>query len=211
MIHAMGLLSFVVLGALAEERCRPFDRERAGFMIGEGAAILVLESAEHARKRGKGARAQFLGAGTSADAWNVTAPHPEGAGARMAMERALRDAGLESSAIDYVNAHGTGTPLGDRAEASAICGVFGPNTRVASIKGSLGHCIAAAGAIEAVASIASIELGFVPGTFGLQQIDPACPIQAETEPLFVPTQRVLSNSFGFGGQNCSLVFGRVNA
>ena len=211
MIHPMGLLSFVVLGALAEERCRPFDRCRSGFMIGEGAAILVLENAEHARKRGRSARAKFLGAGTSADAWNVTAPHPDGAGARMAMERALRDANVKPSAIDYVNAHGTGTPLGDRAEASAICSVFGPDTRVSSIKGSLGHCIAAAGAIEAAASIASIEYGFIPGTYGLQNIDAACPIRAQAEPSTVQTNLVLSNSFGFGGQNCSLVFGRADA
>jgi 3-oxoacyl-[acyl-carrier-protein] synthase II len=210
MIHPMGLLSFVVLGALAEEHCRPFDRERSGFMIGEGAAILVLESVEHAQSRGARSRARLLGAGTSADAWNATAPHPEGEGAERSMRRALRDAELRPEQVDHVNAHGTGTPLGDRAEARAIARVLGPDARVSSVKGSIGHCIAAAGALEAAVCIGSLERGFLPGTLGLRDPDPDCPIRALASPVFEAPAVVLSNSFGFGGQNCTLALGRAH-
>jgi 3-oxoacyl-[acyl-carrier-protein] synthase II len=211
MIHPMGLLSFVVLGALAESRCRPFDRARSGFMIGEGAAILVLESSEFARQRGARSRARVLGAGTSADAWNATAPHPEGHGAALAMSRALQDAHIEPIQVDHVNAHGTGTPLGDRAEAMAIARVLGSDTCVSSVKGSIGHCIAAAGALETVISVASLERGFLPGTLGLEMVDEACPVRVLREPLAEAPRVVMSNSFGFGGQNCSLVLGTANA
>jgi 3-oxoacyl-[acyl-carrier-protein] synthase II len=210
MIHPMGLLSFVVLGALAENRCRPFDRDRSGFMIGEGSAILVLESSEHARSRGARSRARLLGAGTSADAWNVTAPHPDGAGAERAMARALKDAQLHPDQVDHVNAHGTGTPLGDRAESFAIARLLGAKTRVSSVKGSIGHCIAAAGALEAAVSIASLERGFLPGTQGLQDPDPDCPIQALPANVDDAPKVVLSNSFGFGGQNCTLALGSAH-
>ncbi|MGB0641535.1 MAG: beta-ketoacyl-[acyl-carrier-protein] synthase family protein, partial [Myxococcota bacterium] len=119
MLHPFGLLSFVVLGALSATSCRPFDRNRDGFLIGEGAAMLVLETANHAKARGARIRARLLGAGTSADGYNATAPHPEGAGAEKAMRGALQDAGIEPSQIDYVNAHATGTPVGDIAESTA--------------------------------------------------------------------------------------------
>ena len=211
MVHPLGMLSFIVLGALSPTGCRPFDRTRDGFMIGEGAAIFVLESAERAAARGARVRARVLGAGTSADSWNVTAPHPEGAGAELAMRRALRDAGLEPHQVDYVNAHGTGTPLGDAAEAAAIGRVLGPGAPVSSIKGAVGHTIAAAGALEAAACIAALEGGFLPGTVGLEQPDPSLPVRAIARPEDADVRVTLSNSFGFGGQNCALVLGHSTA
>lgn len=205
MLHPFGLLSFVVLGALSSTSCRPFDRNRDGFLIGEGAAMLVLETASHANARGARVRAQLLGAGTSADGYNATAPHPEGAGAEKAMRGALRDAGIQPGQIDYVNAHATGTPVGDIAESAAISRLIG-SVPVSSIKGAVGHTIAAAGAIEAAACIAALEGGWMPGTVGLQNIDPACPVSALQKSMPNAPSVVLSNSFGFGGQNAALVF-----
>ncbi len=210
MVHPLGLLSFVVLGALSPTGCRPFDRGRDGFVIGEGAALFVLEGEDHARARGARIRARVLGAGTSVDAYNVTAPHPAGAGAELAMRRALRDAGLSAGDVDYVNAHGTGTPLGDSAECAAIDRVFGGAVAVSSIKGAVGHTIAAAGAIEAAACVAALERGFLPGTAGLEEPDPGLSGRLLTRPVDEAPAIVLSNSFGFGGQNCALLLGRAD-
>jgi len=208
MIHPLGMLSFVVLGALSPTLCRPFDPSRDGFMIGEGAGMLVLERASAAAARGVAPLAVLAGVGSSVDAWNATAPHPEGAGAALSMQRALRDAGLAPEAIAYVNCHGTGTPLGDRAECSAITRIFGPRAvPVSTIKGALGHTIAAAGAVEAVVSVLAIQHGFLPGTVGHGSLDPDLPVDVVTSVRRHAPAFVMSNSFGFGGQNCSLVFG----
>ena len=209
MAHPMGMLSFVVLGALSPTRCRPFDVRRDGFMLGEGSAVLILERAEDAQKRGVTPYARLCGAGSSIDAWNVTAPHPKGAGAERSMLNALRDAGLHHTDIDYINAHGTGTPLGDIAESSAISRVFGSQTPVSSIKGALGHCIAAAGAIEAVVCIAALQKQFAPGTFGLEE-EENFEINVVKSAQLISISYTLSNSFGFGGQNSSLIFGAIN-
>lgn len=203
MIHPVGLLSFVVLGALSPTRCRPFDRHRDGFLIGEGAGIFVLERLGAARARGATVYGRVLGAGTSVDAWNVTAPHPDGAGAELAMRRAMADAGISAADVGYVNAHGTGTPVGDRAEALAISRALG-QVPVSSIKGAVGHTIAAAGAVEAAACLAAFGLGLLPGTVGLDEVDPECPVQALGAPLQREVGVMLSNSFGFGGQNACL-------
>ena len=205
MIHPLGVLSFIALGALSPDRCRPFDRNRGGFVIGEGAAVLVLETAERARARGATPLACVLGAGSSVDAHNVTAPHPEGAGAALSMRRALSDAGLDR--VEHVNAHGTGTPLGDAVEARAIREVLGSGVPVSSIKGALGHCIAAAGAVEAAACVGALAGGWTPGTSGCERPDElGVRVQRDPGPA---VGTLLSNSFGFGGQNCSLVFGRA--
>lgn len=205
MIHPLGMLSFIVLGALSPEACRPFDRGRDGFLIGEGAAVLVLERADRARARGRAPRAKLLGAGTSADAHAATAPHPEGQGASRAILRALVDAGLPPSAVQYVNAHATGTPVGDVAEALAVSRVIG-EVPVSSIKGALGHTIAAAGAIEAAACVAGLQGGWMPGTYGFRDLDPACPVEVIGSPRRATLEVAVSNSFGFGGQNAALVF-----
>ena len=209
MDHPMGLLSFAVLGALSNDFCRPFDKRRNGFVLGEGSAVLILESAAHAKRRNASPLAKILGTGTSMDAWNVTAPHPAGDGAERSMRNALRSAQLRPEQVDYINAHGTGTPLGDVAESQAIFRVFGGNTPVSSVKGALGHTIAAAGAIESVVSIAALRHRFLPGTAGLEQQDSSCQILAVHAPRDKSPNIVLSNSFGFGGQNCSIVFGAV--
>ncbi len=205
MDHPMGLLSFLVLGALSPNVCRPFDSDRDGFMLGEGAGMLILESYEHAMARGAPILAEVLGAGSSMDAWNPTAPHPEGMGAEMAMKRALKDARLSPKDIDYVNAHGTGTPLGDVAESHAIHRLFGDGVVVSSIKGAVGHCIAAAGAVEAVACVGMLDQGWMAGTTGLVSLDPECPSQNLSTPNLVSPNVIVSNSFGFGGQNASVV------
>lgn len=210
MDHPMGLLSFLVLGALSPERCRPFDRDRNGFMLGEGAAMYVLESSDSAKARGVIPLAKISGVGTSIDANNATAPHAQGLGAALSMKRALKCAGLRPEDINYVNAHGTGTPLGDIAESLAISRVLGPQTRVSSIKGAIGHTIAAAGAIEGVACVLSLQNNFLPGTVGLSSIDSNCPITALKEPLPFSSKHIISNSFGFGGQNASLIFSQVS-
>ncbi len=206
MLHPVGLLSFVILGALSPTGGRPFDRHRDGFLIGEGAAVLRLEREADARARGARILARWLGAGTSVDAWNVTAPHPEGHGASLAMTRALRDAGLSAADVDYVNAHGTGTPVGDRAESLAIRRVLG-DVPVSSFKGSVGHTIAAAGAVEAALLMACFEEGVLPRTVGLEEPDPECPANVLTAHVRRAPRIVLSNSFGFGGQNCCIALG----
>lgn len=206
MLHGVGILSFVVLGALSSTACRPFDRHRDGFLIGEGAAMLVLESEANARARGATILGRFLGGGTSADAHAVTAPHPEGRGAALAMRRALRDADLTPADIDYVNAHGTGTPVGDRAEALAIHAAVG-DAPVSSFKGSVGHTIAAAGAVELALCLRTFADGILPGTVGLTETDPDCPANVLALPMKYRPETILSNSFGFGGQNCALIVG----
>ena len=204
MLHPIGYLSFVVLGALSPSRGRPFDRRRDGFLMGEGAALLQLEREDDAIARGAPILARFLGAGSSIDAHNVTAPHPEGLGAALAMKRALRDAGISASDIDYVNAHGTGTPVGDIAESAAIRAVLG-DVWVSSFKGAFGHCIAAAGAVELAWCIRGMAEGVTFGTVGCEELDPAIRCNTLIQNLGRPPRILLSNSFGFGGQNCALV------
>ncbi len=204
---------FNALHALALEPCRPFDRQRAGLSLGEGAAVLVIESAEHAARRGAAAHATLLGYGMSADGHHLTAPHPEGVGAALAMRRALARAGVAPSDIGYINAHGTGTPLNDGIEAGAIRQVFGAaadRVAVSSTKSAHGHTLGAAGAIEGLATILALREGFLPPTVNLHEPDAACGLD------FVPrTSRpaelryALSNSYGFGGNNTTVVFGRA--
>ena len=203
MLHPLGVLSFIVLGALSEGECRPFDRRRSGFVIGEGAAVLMLESERSADARGAQVLARVLGAGSSVDAHSVTAPHPEGKGALLSMRRALADAGLER--VDHVNAHGTGTPLGDGIEARAIHRAMG-SVPVSSIKGAVGHCIAAAGVVEAAACVGALGQGWSFGTYGLEEPE-ALDVELRRSAREDDPQSILSNSFGFGGQNCSLIFG----
>ncbi len=208
MLHPIGALSFVVLGALSPTVGRPFDRRRDGFLLGEGAAILRLERAVDARARGVPVLARLLGAGTSVDAWNVTAPHPAGLGAATAMRRALVDAEITAFDVDYVNAHGTGTPVGDRAEALAVRAVLG-DVPVSSFKGAVGHTIAAAGAVELALCLAALAEGVMPGTVGLEELDPECPANVLVGELARAPRILVSNSFGFGGQNCALVLARA--
>ena len=211
MVHPFGLLPFILLGATSTSldprgAARPFDRDRSGFVMGEGAAFFVLEPLDRVRAEGRTPLAVLLGHGTSGDAHNVTAPHPEGRGAQLAIQRALTDAGLVPAQIDYINAHGTGTPLNDVIEAAAIRAVFGAHApAVSSSKGQFGHTIAAAGAVELAACVAALQVGRLPPSVGLSTPDPRVDLD-----LVPPTGRacaqpvMLSHSFGFGGQNAVL-------
>jgi 3-oxoacyl-[acyl-carrier-protein] synthase II len=204
----MTYAGFNALQALDRDVCRPFDRRRAGLSLGEGAAILVLEEEGHARRRGAEIFAEFAGYGMSADAHHVTAPDPEGRGAVLAMRRALADARLDPRDVDYVNAHGTGTPQNDPIETRAIKAVFGEHARrlaVTSTKSQIGHCLGAAGAIEILATVLALRHGFVPPTVNLEEPDPQCDLD------YVPRvareqclRAAISNSYGFGGNNTSV-------
>jgi 3-oxoacyl-[acyl-carrier-protein] synthase II len=201
-------MGFNALKLLDPTPCRPFDRDRRGMSIGEAAAFLVLEDAEHCRARGGRALARLAGSGMTTDAHHVTAPHPEGEGMIHAMRQALADAGLEPDAVGYVNAHGTGTPQNDRAEALALRRVFGEGgVLVSSTKSLVGHTMAAAGSVEAAATILALQHGLLPPTASLEHADPDVPfdcLPGVARPADVGA--ALSNSFGFGGQNVSLVF-----
>ncbi len=218
-ITDMGLGGFIAARALSQRNdnpaaaSRPFDKDRDGFVLSEGAGILILEELEHARKRGAPIYAELLGCGTTADAHHITAPHPCGAGAAAAMQFALRDARLNPEDVQYVNAHGTSTELGDEAETKAIKQVFGDHARrlaVSSTKSMIGHLLGASGGVELIATVLTIRHGVIHPTINYQTPDPACDLD------YVPNQaretrvrRAISNSFGFGGHNCCLVVGAL--
>ncbi len=193
---------------------RPFDAHRDGFVLGEGAGILVLEELEKAKARGAEIFGEIIGFGQSADAYHITAPAPDGSGARLAMEYALEDAGVNPEDIDYVNAHGTSTPFNDASETSAIKEVLGDHAYsvvVGSTKSMMGHTLGAAGAVEGAVSILACRDGIIPPTINFEEADPACDLDyAHGGVVERPVNVALSNSFGFGGHNASLVFRRWN-
>ena len=204
---------FDALQALDPEPCRPFDRDRRGLSLGEGAAALVLEDAAHARARGARVRAVVLGHATTTDAHHVTAPHPEGAGALRALGAALAHAGVLPEVVDYVNAHGSGTRQNDEVEVAVLRAVFGARLArlpVSSSKSQVGHCLGAAGAIEAAICVLALEEGLLPPTVNLREPEPAwadldlVPAAGRRRPLGV----AVSSSYGFGGHNVTLVLGR---
>jgi 3-oxoacyl-[acyl-carrier-protein] synthase II len=219
-ITPMGLGGFVSARALSQRNdnpqaaSRPFDRDRDGFILSEGAGIVVLEELEHARKRGAKLYAELLGVGSTADAYHITAPPEDGRGAARAMQYALRDARVNPEDIDYVNAHGTSTELGDAAETRALKQVFGEHARrlaISSTKSMIGHLLGASGGVELIATALTIRHGVIHPTINLDNADPACDLD------YVPkaarerrVRRAISNSFGFGGHNCCLVVGAVS-
>jgi 3-oxoacyl-[acyl-carrier-protein] synthase II len=189
---------------------RPFDADRDGFVLGEGAGALILESLSSAQARGVPIYAEVLSVGASADAYHITAPHPEGLGAKLAMIRALEQAKIDVSAVDTINMHGTSTQLGDVAESRAVREVFGAHAdrlTATSTKGMTGHMLGAAGAIEAIASILAITDGVVPPTINHERDDPACDLNyAFNAPERREIRVAISNAFGFGGHNTCAVF-----
>jgi len=217
-IARVALAGFKNMGAVStrndepQRASRPFDAERDGFVMGEGASVLVLESLEHARRRGTRIYAELAGHGASADAFHITAPEEEGIGAAWAMELALQDAGLAPEAVDYINAHGTSTRLNDPMETRAIRRVFGPHADrlvVSSTKSMMGHLMGAAGAVEAIACIKSLETGWVHPTINYETPDPECDLDyVPNQARYAQPRAALSNSFGFGGHNGCLVFRR---
>ena len=218
-ITQLGIAGFAAMRALSarndapEAASRPFDRSRDGFVVGEGAAVLVLESEEHARARGAPVLAHLLGYGATADAAHIAQPTPDGEGPQRCMRLALEDAELAPTDIDYLNAHATSTPAGDPSETRAIRGVFGSHADsllVSSTKSVTGHLLGAAGAVEAAFSVRALETGRVPPTANLEDPDPECDLNhvaGESQPAAL--RAVLSNSFGFGGTNAALIFGKA--
>jgi 3-oxoacyl-[acyl-carrier-protein] synthase II len=218
LIHFAPITSFCAMRALStrndepQKASRPFDADRDGFVYSEGCAVLVLESLEHATARGAHVRAEVLGHASSSDAYHVAQPHPEGEGAIHAMRRALEDAGLAPSDVDYINAHGTSTPINDAVETKAIKEVFGERAYdipISSTKSMIGHAMGGAGAIEATACVKTIEEGIIHPTINLENPDPACDLDyVPGEARQADVRVTLSNSFGLGGQNACLVLGR---
>ncbi|WP_166828943.1 beta-ketoacyl-ACP synthase II [Thalassoroseus pseudoceratinae] len=215
----MGLAGFARMGALStrndapDKASRPFDQDRDGFVLSEGAGMVILEEYEHAKKRGAPILCELLGYGMSADASHMTAPHPEGQGAAMAMTSAVRDAKLDVSQIDYINAHGTSTPLGDISETMAIQSVFGEHASklmVSSTKSQLGHLLGASGGVEFVVCALALDRQTIPPTINLDNPDPKCNLDfVPHEARDVKFNTVLKNSFGFGGHNACLVLGKA--
>jgi 3-oxoacyl-[acyl-carrier-protein] synthase II len=218
-ITPMGLGGFIAARAVSHRNSdpstasRPFDKDRDGFVLSEGAGIVVLEEYEHARKRGANIYAEILGCGNTADAYHITAPHPEGVGASRAVQFALADAKLNPDQIDYVNAHGTSTQLGDEAETKALKIVFKDHAKkiaVSSTKSMIGHTLGASGGIELIACALSIKHGVVHPTINFHTPDPKCDLDyVPNSARKMKLRYAVSNSFGFGGHNCCLALGAV--
>jgi len=221
-VNESGIGGFNALRALStrndspQTASRPFDKEREGFVLGEGSGAIILEELEHAKARGAKIYAEVIGSGLSADAYHITAPHPEGVGAKLVMREALREAGISTADVDYINVHGTSTPLGDIAETIAIKEVFGEdayNLNISSTKSMTGHLLGAAGAIEAIACIKAIENNIIPPTINHSTIDPE--IDPKLNLTLNKAQKrevniALTNTFGFGGHNTSMIFRAYN-
>ncbi len=222
-VNESGMGGFSSMKALSERNdspqtaSRPFDKNRDGFVLGEGAGALILEEYEHAKARGAHIYAEVIGGGMSADAYHITAPHPEGKGAKAVMKNALRDAQINPTEVDYINVHGTSTPLGDISEVLAIKDVFGDHAykiNVSSTKSMTGHLLGAAGAIESIAAIKAIQHSIVPPTINHETVDEG--LDPKINFTFNKAQKrdvnvALSNTFGFGGHNASLVFKKMDA
>jgi 3-oxoacyl-[acyl-carrier-protein] synthase II len=214
-IVPLGIGGFCAMRAMStrnddpKHSSRPFDKDRDGFVMGEGSGVLLLEDLEHAKARGAKIYCEIVGYGNSADANHMTAPAPEGEGAARCMRMALRSAGLPPTAINYINAHGTSTPTGDIAETQAIKTVFGEHAKklvVSSTKGATGHLLGAAGAVETILCIKAVLNNMAPPTINLQNPDPECDLDyAPNAPRSMPIDAFVNNSFGFGGHNASIV------
>jgi 3-oxoacyl-[acyl-carrier-protein] synthase II len=219
-ITAMGVSGFANMKALStrndapEKASRPFDADRDGFVLSEGCGVLIFEEYEHARRRGARIYCEILGYGGSCDAGHITAPDEHGRGAGRAMSNALRDAKLNAADVDYINAHGTSTPLGDKAETVAVKNVFGESARsvaISSTKGHLGHALGASGSIEMILSILACYDGIIPPTINLDTPDPACDLDFTPNlPRDRKVKIAMNNSFGFGGHNATMICGRLD-
>lgn len=220
-VTPIGLASFCSLKALSTDNdnphgaSRPFDASRNGFVLSEGAGIIVLEEYEHAKKRGANIYCELLGYGTTGDGYHITAPQPDGRGAVGAMRIALTDAGIQPEKVDYINAHGTSTSLNDSAESKAIRQVFGSfayKVPVSSTKSCLGHLLGASGGVEIIAAAKAIQKSVIPPTINLENVDKECDPKMDFVPKHARQSRVnvaMSNSLGFGGHNCSLIIGKI--
>ncbi len=201
------LYGFASLQLTSTQPCRPYDTERNGISVGEGAAFALLERTDSVANTPAPGSVLLLGTGESSDAYHMSSPHPEGLGARLAMEAALRSAGLSTADIGYINLHGTSTPANDAAEGKAVVALFSDSVPCSSTKGATGHTLGAAGAVEAVICALALTDGFLPGSPGTQNLDPAIPVDYLKQGRPGTVRHALTNSFGFGGSNCSLIFG----
>jgi 3-oxoacyl-[acyl-carrier-protein] synthase II len=218
-LSRLGMATFCAARALStrndepQRASRPWDKDRDGFVMSEGAGVVILEEYEHAKKRGARIYAELIGYGMSGDGHHITAPHEDGMGAAKAMELALKDASVNGDVVDYINAHGTSTPLGDLAETKAVKTTFGPHAKklmLSSTKSQMGHLLGASGGVEAVATSLSVFNNLLPPTINLENQDPECDL--DYTPLKARDRKVthaMSNSFGFGGHNASLLFRKV--
>jgi 3-oxoacyl-[acyl-carrier-protein] synthase II len=219
-ITPLGVAGFCNMQALSqrndepEKASRPFDAERDGFIMGEGAGVILLEELEHAVKRNARIYCEITGYGLTADAYHITAPSPQGEGGARAMKMAIDDADCKPEEVDYVNAHGTSTPLNDKLETMAIKTVFGEhafNMPISSNKSMVGHLLGAAGGVEAIATILTISEGIIPPTINYENADPECDLDYVPNTARKATVNIaISNSLGFGGHNCTIVFKRLN-
>jgi 3-oxoacyl-[acyl-carrier-protein] synthase II len=219
-IVPIAIAGMAVMSALStrnhdpERASRPFDKDRDGFLMGEGSAVLVLESLEHALGRGAPILAEVTGYGTSNDAYHISAPAENGAGAALCMQLALDSAGLRPADISYINAHGTSTPLNDKSETAAIKTVFGEHAYhvpISSTKSMTGHLLGAAGALEALVCVKTLQENILPPTINYTTPDPDCDLDyVPNQPRKVPTRHVMSNSFGFGGHNATIILSRYD-
>jgi len=210
LIQQLQFSGFVRLAAMAPDRCRPFDKDRQGILLGEGSAVFVLESEAHAARRGAAVQAEVGGFGLTCDAYHITRPHPDAAGSVEAMRRAIREAGVEAADVDFVNAHGTGTKANDTAEAAVMREVFGGRAvPISSMKSMFGHCMGAASAIEAAACLFTVETGVYPPTIHFETPDPECPVALVANHAQHGAHRiVVNNSLAFGGYNAVTLFAR---
>lgn len=218
-ILPIGLAGFCACKALSQRNdapqkaSRPWDRDRDGFVMGEGAGIIILETLEHAAKRGAPILAEYLGGGISCDAYHMTEPRPDGAGVALCVRNALKDAGIAPDAVDYINAHATSTTAGDMAEVGALKAIFSNRNRIAlnATKSMIGHALGAAGGIEAVATIKAITDRKIHPTINLENPEPGLDFHVPTQAEERETKVAISNSFGFGGHNATIVLGKFNA
>lgn len=220
-VSFVGLAAFNAMMALStrndepQSASRPYDKDRDGFVMGEGGAALVIEEYEHALARGAKIYAEIVGCGTSSDAYHVTAPEPEGEGAKLSMEAALRDGGLKPEDVDYINTHGTSTPLGDLAELNGIMKVFGPHTyelNISSTKSMTGHLLGGAGAVELLAALLAVTKGVIPPTINVDELDEAIDSRLNLtlgKAQYREVKCAMSNTFGFGGQNSTLILKKL--
>ena len=218
-ITPLGVAGFAAMKALStrndepQKASRPFDRDRDGFVMGEGAGILILEEYERAKARGAKIYAELVGYGATDDAYHITSPHECGEGAYECMKLALEDAGIKPEEVDYINAHGTSTPLNDKTETLAIKQLFGKHAyelKISSNKSMIGHLLGAAAAVEAVATLKTIETGVIPPTINLENPDPECDLDyVPNKAIEYPVKVAMSNAFGFGGTNATLVFKKL--
>lgn len=210
-VQQLQFAGFVRLGAIAPERCQPFDKNRQGLILGEGCGMLLLESEEHAARRGADAQAEVGGYGLACDAYHITRPHPEGTGTVAATRRALAESGIRPDDVDFINAHGTGTHANDLIESKATREVFGERALpISSIKSMIGHAMGASSALEAVACVMTVKTGVYPPTIGHEVPDPECPVSLVANVARKgPSDIVINNSLAFGGYDAVTVFARV--